>query len=420
MSTERRSLGSILLDLGRIQPEDSKRALDYQREHGGYFGEALVALGVLTQDEIEWGLASQYDLPHVFPDPAAVDPDAAALVSPEWALANLTLPVMRAAGTLTVLVDSPLRTEPAEALAERLGMGLQLALAAPTQIREVIRQVYARGTARHEEGPSLPCSLEEALSRVAAAGAQRFGISVRGSRAGFWWDDGGTVHRRPLDARWSGVLDERVSTVLSALDVDDSPTVLEATLDLDGVATPVEVRFLADQGGRELLFRPLMDEDSPVHRFNPPPPGVVTEVRLLARSGAARFIVTGEPGPVAAEVLPHLPELFFDRSWRSVHVRDGEGGGEGFAVDLSAGGEATPGERLEALRAFHFDVVTVALEGGPGTWLNGALDVASVVFVLWNDADDTGPAAAAGVRWRLHLARADGDHIEWTLDPLDR
>ena len=421
MNPERPSLGRILLDLGRIRPEDSERALDYQREHGGYFGEALVALGLLTQDEIEWGLASQYDLPHVFPDPASVDPDAAALVSPEWALSNLTLPVMRATGTLTVLVDSPLRTEPAEELATRLGMDLQLALAAPAQIREVIRQVYARGSARHEDEAVIPSSLEEALSRVAVAGSPRFGVSVRGSRAGFWWDDGGTVHRRPLDARWPGVLDDRSSIPLSALGPEESPSALEATLDLDGVATPVQVRFLADEGGREILFRPVVDEDAPVHRFTPPPPGVVTEVRLLARSGAARFIVTGDPAELAAELLPHLPELFFERSWRSVHVREGGAeAGDRFAVDVSGEGAEARSERLEALRAFHFDVVTVALEGPPETWLNGALDVASVVFVHWTDPEDTGSAAEAGVRWRLHLTRADGDHIEWTLEPLDR
>ena len=37
------------------------------------FGQALVALGVVKQDELEWGLASQHDLPYIFPDADAID-----------------------------------------------------------------------------------------------------------------------------------------------------------------------------------------------------------------------------------------------------------------------------------------------------------------------------------------------------------
>ena len=83
---ERHTIGQILLSHGRIDATQAARALEYQRDHGGYFGEALLALGMVTQDELEWGLASQFDLPYVFPDADAVDPDAVALVSPEWAL----------------------------------------------------------------------------------------------------------------------------------------------------------------------------------------------------------------------------------------------------------------------------------------------------------------------------------------------
>ena len=117
---ERRNIGQILMGLGRITAEDTESALAYQREHGGYFGEALVALGIVSQDELEWGLASQFDLPYVFPDADSVDPEAVALVSPEWALTHLTLPIMKTADTLTVVVDSPLKTEAVDELASWL------------------------------------------------------------------------------------------------------------------------------------------------------------------------------------------------------------------------------------------------------------------------------------------------------------
>ena len=68
-----RTIGEILKGLGRINEEDIETALEYQREHGGFFGAALVASGIVSEEEIEFGLASQFDLPYVFPDAEAVD-----------------------------------------------------------------------------------------------------------------------------------------------------------------------------------------------------------------------------------------------------------------------------------------------------------------------------------------------------------
>ena len=65
---ERRNIGQILMSFGRISEAEAHRAFQYQRDHGGYFGEALMALGIVSQDELEWGLASQFDLPYVFPN----------------------------------------------------------------------------------------------------------------------------------------------------------------------------------------------------------------------------------------------------------------------------------------------------------------------------------------------------------------
>lgn len=91
---KRRTIGQILIGFGRITEADAEKALHYQQQNGGYFGGALLELGLVTQEELEWSLASQFDLPYVFPDANSIDPEAAGLVTPEWALANLTLPIM--------------------------------------------------------------------------------------------------------------------------------------------------------------------------------------------------------------------------------------------------------------------------------------------------------------------------------------
>jgi len=135
---ERRTIGQILMGLGRITEDDCARALEYQRDNGGYFGEALVECGFLTAEELEWGLASQFDLPYVFPEADSIDPEAAALVTPEWALANLTLPIMKVGDLLTVIVDSPIKTRAVDELNARTDLEIQLALASASTIRGLI------------------------------------------------------------------------------------------------------------------------------------------------------------------------------------------------------------------------------------------------------------------------------------------
>jgi type IV pilus assembly protein PilB len=415
---DERTVGEILIDLGRITEADVARALEYQRENGGYFGEALVACGFVSEEELEWSLASQFDLPYVFPEADSIDPEAAAVVSPEWALANLALPILMTDDTLTVIVESPLKTGAVEELRARTEREVQLALASSSKIRELIRQVYARGAAADEEHRA-PIDVTESLDQALEVESGRFGISVRGARSSVWWDDRGTIRRRPLAGDWTAELDRMMSPGPSQRTRGKLRTHWDAELNRVGIVTPLTVHYLADESGCEYLFQPRAVEAFLEERFSPPPAGILSEVRLLARSGEARFIVTGEPGPLGHEVLPHLPTLLLDPTWRSIHLhaRDDPPAREAFSVTMPHDPEDWSQE-LEALRAFHFDVVTVDLMEGDRDWAKEALDVASIAFLLWKVDEDEQPAYDAGIRWRLHIVRVEGDQLEWSLAPL--
>lgn len=416
--TQRRTLGEILTGSGRITEADVARALEYQREKGGFFGQALVACGIISEGEVEWSLASQFDLPYVFPDADAVDYEAASLVSPDWALAHLTLPIMKTAGSLKVIVDSPLDTRHVEELAERTGLVVERALASPSKIRELIREVYARGTAADEEPPTPPLELSQALDAVLDACAPRFGVSVRDVKAWVWWDDAGTIRRRPLAGDWLAELERALEPGPTQMTKGQTRTTWSAQLARGGVTTPVEVHFLADESGSELLFHPSHAEATRQWRFAPPPAGIVSEVRLLARSGKARFVVTADPAALGHEILPQLPALLLDPSWRSVYVHADDRPGEEQAFSRRLPAEpSTWASEMEGLRAFHFDVATVDLADGSGGWTTSALDVASVAFLLWSDGG-LGPAYEAGIRWRLHIARSAEGELDWSLEPL--
>jgi receptor protein-tyrosine kinase len=55
-----RSIGDILLAAQRLQPQDLQRILDAQQKDQSSFGEAAVALNILTKADIDFALAQQY------------------------------------------------------------------------------------------------------------------------------------------------------------------------------------------------------------------------------------------------------------------------------------------------------------------------------------------------------------------------
>jgi receptor protein-tyrosine kinase len=62
-----RCIGAILVDEGKLTPAEVERVLDRQRREKTRFGEAAVRLGYLSEDDVRFALARQYDLPHFTP-----------------------------------------------------------------------------------------------------------------------------------------------------------------------------------------------------------------------------------------------------------------------------------------------------------------------------------------------------------------
>src|SRR5688572_7034388 len=62
-----RCIGAILVEEGKLTPREVERVLERQRKEKVRFGEAAVRLGYLSEDDVRFALARQYDLPHFTP-----------------------------------------------------------------------------------------------------------------------------------------------------------------------------------------------------------------------------------------------------------------------------------------------------------------------------------------------------------------
>ena len=65
VSRANRSIGAILMDAGMLSPENAERILLLQKEKGLRFGEAAIALGILTEADIQFALSRQFSYPYL-------------------------------------------------------------------------------------------------------------------------------------------------------------------------------------------------------------------------------------------------------------------------------------------------------------------------------------------------------------------
>lgn len=66
-SSRKYNIGRILLEKGKITPEDAERVLRLQKESGMRFGDAAQKLGLITEADIQHVLAHQFDYPYLLP-----------------------------------------------------------------------------------------------------------------------------------------------------------------------------------------------------------------------------------------------------------------------------------------------------------------------------------------------------------------
>ena len=77
-----RSIGDILAELRNLSAEKVTKILHYQQERGVRFGEAAVALGMASKDDVLFALAQQFHYPYAPEEQRRLSPDLVSLNEP--------------------------------------------------------------------------------------------------------------------------------------------------------------------------------------------------------------------------------------------------------------------------------------------------------------------------------------------------
>lgn len=161
------SLGSILAASRIVSEADIQAALEEQARSGCRLGEALLKLGVVSQEDVHWALSTQLDIPYIRLKRELIDPDALALVPAEMARAAACIPLFLAGDELNLAVADPLNRGAMEAVELRTGKHVNISVALKGEIMAMIDDCY--GPQQHESlGFRSPAFSAEVLEQLNA------------------------------------------------------------------------------------------------------------------------------------------------------------------------------------------------------------------------------------------------------------
>ena len=136
------TLGDILQASQIITGDDIVAALDEQKRSGVRFGEALISLGIVAQEDIDWALSNQLDLPYVRLSSGSIDPDAVHLVPAQLARKYNFIPMIKAGNELHIAISDPLNRPAIESIEQATGCVVNISVALIREIREMIDSFY--------------------------------------------------------------------------------------------------------------------------------------------------------------------------------------------------------------------------------------------------------------------------------------
>jgi type IV pilus assembly protein PilB len=379
MEKRSKPIGEILSALGRITAADVERALAHQRERGGFFGDALVELGILSADEVKFALADQYDIPFVHLRPESIDRAVAQMVPAEWAREHQLLPVLRDGNVVTVILTVPPTAEELEAV-RRFTRAARVEAAVSTG-----ETIEALIDAVHGESDAATVPLGEWLTRAIDVGSREIGLSVRAQRVGGWYRaDGEGVVRATISAGWKIELERVLSPFVKSGtgSVRSWPAMLAA----NGRLWRSECSAIETLDAAEYVFR--LDTALP---DEPLEAGAARELRQtvasLRRRGAVTLRAVSPEGAVPPGVLetalPGLPAALLGAGVRSLHLADRAVAIPPGVLSLQPAGSLAAA--LAALEAFAFDALVLDVERLEAADLEAACHAAPLV--VFRDLD---------------------------------
>ena len=134
--------GQALLSAGKIDKTQLKEALQYQKDHGGRLGTALVQLNFLQETELTDFLAKHFGVPAVDLSNMEIDENVIKIIPADIARKYTVLPVSKAGAKVTLAMNDPSNVFAMDDIKFMTGYQVAPVLASESAIRKSIDRYY--------------------------------------------------------------------------------------------------------------------------------------------------------------------------------------------------------------------------------------------------------------------------------------
>lgn len=129
------AIGSVLFKSQIINEEDLMAALEEQKISGCRIGEALVRLGIVTQEDIDWALSNQLNIPYVRLNQDMIDKAAVELVPAALARKFDLIPIYRTSDEIVIALADPLNKTAIDAVEKATGCRVSVTMPIIRELR---------------------------------------------------------------------------------------------------------------------------------------------------------------------------------------------------------------------------------------------------------------------------------------------
>jgi type IV pilus assembly protein PilB len=136
-----KKLGDILEDCNVVSHAQVEAALAEQQRTGKLFGEALLDLGFVSEDDLGWALSAQFNVPYIDLNGDMVDKTVARSIEPDLLRRYRVLPLVRVGDALTVAVADPTNREGIRAIEQATRLTVQMSVASPRRVTRILAEI---------------------------------------------------------------------------------------------------------------------------------------------------------------------------------------------------------------------------------------------------------------------------------------
>lgn len=135
-------LTKILIDKGLIKEADLQKAIAVQKEKGGSLSELLVALGMISKNDLMVVLSEELGIPPINLSRFKIDPEVLKLIPGKVARHYKIMPIARMGDTLTLAIADPLNIFTMDDIKTLTGFKITPIVTTDKDIHDAISQYY--------------------------------------------------------------------------------------------------------------------------------------------------------------------------------------------------------------------------------------------------------------------------------------